>query len=153
MNLGGNYLGANQQNQNLEAYRAASEWTPERVSALTGSIDTDVLGTVGRSAAERKKTIAGSLASAGRGGGSSESARRDIDINARNTAATLKNQALLQAGVYTPPGLLTGGGAYNEANPWAASLTGASGTLGNTGNALLSAAMLSKLYPTLFSGG
>ena len=53
---------------------------------------------------------------------------------------------MLQAGVYTPPGQITGGAAYNNVNPYASSLTGASGMLGNTSNALLTAQLLKQLY-------
>jgi hypothetical protein len=150
LNALGNFKGAQQTNENLANYRADAAWTPERVSNLTSGIDASVLGIYGKNAADEKKTIAGNLASAGRGGGASESARRSLDIATRNAEATAKNNALLQSGVYTPPGQITGGGAYNEVNPYAASLTGASGTLGNVSNALMSAALLKSLYPSLY---
>jgi hypothetical protein len=146
----GNYMGAGQTNDNLEAYRNASAWTPERIANLSNSVDANVLGVYGKNAADEKKTIAGNLASAGRGGGSSESARRSLDISTRNAEATAKNSAMLQAGVYTPPGQITGGSAYGNVNPYAASLTGASGTLGSASNAMMSAEMLKKLYPSLY---
>jgi hypothetical protein len=116
------------------------------VAALTKGIDTSVLGVYGKNAADQKKTIAGNLASAGRGGGSSESANRSLGIATRNAEATARNDALLRSGVYTPPGQLTGGAAYNNVDPYAATLTGASGAIGNTSNALLQQYLMRQLY-------
>jgi hypothetical protein len=149
MNVAGNYMGGQQTNENLEAYRGAAEWTPARVEALTKGIDTSVLGIYGKRAADEKKTIAGNLAGAGRGGGSAESSRRSLDIATKNASATARNDALLKAGVYTPPGQITGGGAYGEVNPYASSLTGASGVLGNMSNAAMMTDLMKK-YPGLY---
>jgi hypothetical protein len=46
---------------------------------------------------------------------------------------------MLNSGAYTPSGLLTGSGAYNNVSPTASTMTGASGTLGNLSNAALMA--------------
>lgn len=149
LNVAGNAMGAGQTNQNLENYRNAAAWTPDRVNALTSGIQTDVGNIYGGQKKAKQNTIASNLAELGRSGGSAGRLKFQLDEATREAKASAVTNALLKAGVFTPPGQITGGGAYGEVNPWAQSAVGASGALGNTSNALMTMAMMKRLYPEM----
>lgn len=149
LNVAGNAMGAGQTNQNLENYRNAAAWTPDRVNALTTGIQTDVGNIYGGQKKAKQNTIASNLAELGRSGGSAGRLKFQLDEATREAKASAVTNALLKAGVFTPPGQITGGGAYGEVNPWAQSAVGASGALGNTSNALMTMAMMKRLYPEM----
>jgi len=55
------------------------------------------------------------------------------------------SDALIKAGVFNPPAMNVGAGAYNKQNPWAQSVLGTSGVLGNTAQGLLQMELLKGL--------
>ncbi len=142
-NVAGNFMGANQQNQNLENFRNAASWNPTTKANYLSDVDASVLGAFRTAEEEKKKTIAGSLADMGRGGGAAESSKRELDIATRNAAAREMASARLQTDL--PPGQYLGAGAYNEMSPYASSLQGFSGAAGNLTNAALMAYLLGNM--------
>ena len=148
LNAVGNAVGAGQQNKNLADYRNAAAWTPERINSLTSGLETNAANIYNKSAAEKKNSVAGNLAELGRGGGEAAQSSFNIDEASREAQAGAVQSGLLSSGAYTPAGLLTGAGAYNEVNPYASSMTGASGMLGNMANSM----MMQKLMSQMFGG-
>lgn len=149
LNSAGNYKMAKQQNENLEEYRGDSAWTPERIQALTSGVEKAVGNVYAPERRGKGRNIAEGMAELGRSGGSVQRAAFEAEESTREAKANAITSSLLKSGVFTPPGQITGPGAYMEQDPWASTMTGASGVLGNTANAMLTLEMMKRLYPSL----
>jgi len=152
LNAAGNYMGANQQNQNNQNFQNAAAWTPERINALTSGLETSVGNVYNKNAAEKKESVASNLAELGKAGGAAAQSSFQIDEANREAKANAVQSGLLSSGAYTPPGLLTGASSYQNQNPYAQSMTGASGVLGNISNAYLMSKLLGSSGSSLFGG-
>jgi len=119
---------------------------------MTQGISTDVSNLYNKNTAGQEATVASELSELGKSGGGATQSAFQLEEGSREAQANAIMNALMKGGVYNPTGLNVGAGAYNQVNPYAASMSGASGVLGNTSNALLMAALMGKGGMGLFGG-